>query len=103
MSVSFEREISVLGESGRLFTSSVQHDTLSFSECQQFSGKKVIDISGKYDHGFAVCDDGSVYARGSNHFGELGVGDQVRSSRNFIDEHVNIVSFRVSRCMLKSS
>lgn len=56
-----------------------------FLNVKNYLVKKVIDISGKYGHVFAVCDDGSVYARGSNYYGEIGVGEQVKNVFDFIE------------------
>lgn len=61
---------------------------LTFSEVNELKGIKIIDISGKYNHAFAVSEDGKVFGRGSNKFGELGIG----KGQEFIDKFIEITS-----------
>lgn len=47
--------------------------------------KKVVEISGSFEHCFVVCEDGSVFCRGSNDFGQLGIGRKPAATKEFTE------------------
>lgn len=65
--------IVVLSSSGRVYKSDLPK--INFVEVVELFGQGVVDVSGIYDHCFAVCKNGSVYGYGSNKYGSLAIGD----------------------------
>ena len=63
--------IFALDSEGNLFQSSLA--SISFSEVTELKGIQIEDISGSCDHCFAISNTGSVYARGQNKTGKLGL------------------------------
>ena len=47
--------------------------------------KKVVEISGSFEHCFVVCEDGSVFCRGSNDFVQLGIVRKPAATQEFIE------------------
>lgn len=70
-----------LSSNGKVYSSSLSKDgelTTKFMEVPELSGIKIIDISGSYEHCLAVSVNGKVFGRGSNAYGQLGIGDDQR-------------------------
>lgn len=81
--------IFALDSNGRIFEAKNRtRSKLTFSEVNELKGIKIVDISGKYNHAFAVTEDGKVFGRGSNKFGELGIG----KGQDFFDKFTEIAS-----------
>lgn len=53
---------------------SVAEKDRKFQRLMELDRIKIIDISGTFEHAFAVCEDGRVFCRGLNDFGQLGIG-----------------------------
>ena len=47
-------------------------NVLDFSLVESLKGTKIKEVSGTYEHCFAVTEDGRVFGYGSNDFGQLG-------------------------------
>lgn len=71
--------------SGRLFQSFTSCQKLAFSEVTDFSGLKIIDISGSFWHCFAVSDEGRVFGWGANYGGRLGLGKEIEEVDKFTE------------------
>lgn len=90
--IAFANEfIFALDSDGSLFEA--KKSKLNFKEVDELKGIKIVDISGKYNHAFAVSNDGNVFGRGSNKFGELGIG----KGQEFIDKFIGISSLNQYR------
>lgn len=74
----------VLSISGRVYESK-KEPILLFREIPELIGKKIISISGIYQHCFALSSDGIVYVRGDDAFdnGCLGLGKGTKSTDEF--------------------
>ena len=72
-----DNSVVVLGSSGRLFTSSIQHgnDKVQFSLVSELADEEIVCLSGTVDHFLAVSKEGRVFGRGSNDYGQLGLGE----------------------------
>lgn len=77
-----------LSSTGRVFESGIKNESeLSFKKVEKFENKKIISISGIYDHCFAVCEDGRVFVRGIDHFsfGFLCLGENNKNAFEFTE------------------
>lgn len=74
----------VLSARGRVFISKSEPD-LVFSEIPEFKDKKIVSISGIFQHCLAVTDDGKVFVRGGDlsNNGYLGLGKNIKSPDKF--------------------
>lgn len=59
-----------------------------FVKIRELEGKKIVEISGSFEHCYAVCEDGTVFARGLNDHGQLGI------DRREADEFTEISSLK---------
>lgn len=78
------RSIFVLGLSGRLFESEPEK-CLEFSEVEELHGKKIIDVSGIYDHCLALTENGTAFGFGSNEHGRIGLGENIKETDVFTE------------------
>ena len=58
---------------------------LEFNLIDELFDKEITQISGSYEHAFAVAKDGRVFGRGSNNFGQLAVGKGVEFAEKFTE------------------
>ena len=56
-----------------------------FKEIDEFQGKRVVDISGSYNHFILVCDDYTVFGRGSNQNFRIGLPDEDKNYSKFTE------------------
>lgn len=56
-----------------------------FSQISELNNKKIVDISGSFEHCFAVSEDGTVFCCGSNDFGQLGIGRKPANLKHFTE------------------
>ena len=76
--------IFVLSSFGKIFRSPITAPSkLSFSECIEFEGKMISEISGTYKHCLAVSQEGKAYSYGNNEFGQLGI--EINNTSNFME------------------
>lgn len=47
-------------------------------------GKEIVSLSGTYSHILLVSKEGHVFGRGSNNYGQLGLGKEKEKSTSFI-------------------
>lgn len=73
-----------LSSSGRVFESPVS-DQPKFTEISELQGKEITNISGVYDHYFAVTKDGRVFGRGKNNSGQLGLSRSTKEFEKFTE------------------
>lgn len=71
-----------LSSSGRVYESQMS-DKPTFSEIEELKGVNIINISGLYDHCFAVSKEGRVFGRGSNNSGQLGISKETKEVSKF--------------------
>lgn len=71
-----------LSSNGRVFFSK-SCCKLSFTEVPELKGKEIISISSIQEHCLAISKEGHVYAYGSNYYGQLGLGENIRNSTVF--------------------
>lgn len=55
----------------------------AFIPVKELEGIKCVQISGMWDHCFAVTEDGRVFAFGTNASGQIGLGSQIKSVNTF--------------------
>ena len=67
----------MVGESGRVFECRLGGRKKSFSEVVELSGIKINEISGIYEHFFAVSEDRRVFGRGDNGDNRLGMPSDI--------------------------
>lgn len=73
-----------LSKNGNAYKCAIINGKLSdVTEVSEFHNIKISNISGTCRHAFAVTNDGSVYARGQNGYGELGLGRDVENANHF--------------------
>lgn len=75
----------VLSSSGKLFFTKLEGSKgkHSFTLVSELEGIEISQISGTYDNCLAVSKDGRVFGRGSNSYGQLGLGEGRSSERKF--------------------
>lgn len=74
--VCLDYSLFALSNDGEVYQSDQSGGTFQpFQVVSELQGMKIKQISGYYQHCFAVTDDGHVYVRGSNEFGQLGLGE----------------------------
>ncbi|KAK8895320.1 hypothetical protein M9Y10_023768, partial [Tritrichomonas musculus] len=78
-----DESVIVLGESGRVFECSLKTANNSFSEVCELSGINIKEISGVYNHFFAVSEDGKVFGRGNNDNNRLGMPNGIKDVKEF--------------------
>lgn len=87
VSVAFcEKTIIALSKCGRVFESTFSKNKncySTFSEISELRKIEFVQISGTFEHCFAVCSDGSVYGRGSNSYGKLGFDFKIDNVEKF--------------------
>lgn len=67
--------IYALSQNGHLFTSKINsNEVFEFQKVEELNQIEIVSISGTHQHCFAVSTDGVVYSKGSNQFGQLGLG-----------------------------
>lgn len=89
--VCLEKSIIVLSLSGCVYESVSDFKAAGkteFVKIRELEGKKIVEISGSFEHCFAVCEDGTVFARGLNDHGQLGI------DRREADEFTEISSLK---------
>lgn len=76
-----------LSSKGTVYESQNINDgkTPTFSIVPELSRYKIIDVSGAHNHCFAVRNDGVVFTKGVNDFGQLGVGKEIKKTDRFIE------------------
>lgn len=76
--------IYVLSSTGRVFASEIETESefteIYFYEVSSLKGKKIKEISGTWNHCFAISEDEKVFGSGSNCSGELGFANLTQSS-----------------------
>ena len=76
----------VLSSSGRVFNSPVGlNGVLNFSIVSELADHEIICVSGTYEHCLAVSKEGRVFACGSNEYGEIGLGERIKSVSSFTE------------------
>ena len=76
-----------LSSNGRVFLSAVESGSsvLNFSTVSELSGQEIVWVSGTNEHFLAVSREGRVFGRGSNSYGQLGLGQQTSSISSFTE------------------
>lgn len=79
--------IVALSSKGRVFESFVteRSNVLKFQAVRELAACEVRSVSGTKDHSFVVTKEGSVFGRGSNEYGQLGLGKEVKSVSSFTE------------------
>lgn len=67
-----------------LYELNLSEDKREFQRNQELNNISVKSISGITNHCIALTVNGEVYVRGSNKYGQLGVGNSLSKSKNFI-------------------
>ena len=78
-----DKFIVALSSNGRVFESPVS-DEIKFTEIAEL-GNEIINISGLYDHCFAVTKTGKVFGHGSNNSGQLGMSKETKEVDKFTE------------------
>lgn len=78
-----DESVIALSENGRVYECSLKSKKKSFIEVKELSKIKINEISGTSNHFLAIAIDGSVYGRGSNNRGKLGIPDDVGDLEEF--------------------
>lgn len=89
-----ESFIFVLSSNGSVFCSNLSKDIekvdnttkyrLKFNQIPELRGRKIVFISGSYNHCLAVSEDGYVFGYGSNSYGQLGCFNGQKHVSRFI-------------------
>lgn len=58
---------------------------VNLRKIESLQNQQIIDVSGTFDHCFALSKDGRVFAFGSNKEGQLGIGEHVHELNEFIE------------------
>lgn len=92
-----DKSILVLTKFGKVYSSNISYsNTLSlFTEVSELNDKKIVHVSGTYEHFLALADDGKVYGQGSNNNCKLGL----RKDTTGVDEFTQIPSLEI--CKIK--
>lgn len=78
-----DHHIFALSMKGHIYQSNSENGFSSFSIVPELRQVEVICISGTCRHCLAVTSDGKVYSRGSNGYGEIGLGENYEEVETF--------------------
>ncbi|KAK8880820.1 hypothetical protein M9Y10_003512 [Tritrichomonas musculus] len=77
-----------LGSSGRVFEGSLtsyRGNGLKMTIVRELFDTEITSIAGTYSHCFAISKDGKVFGRGSNEYGQLGIGEGEELTDEFVE------------------
>lgn len=83
ISVAFEKDnIIFLSSLNQVFEANLNEEKIRVNRVNELKNKTIKLISGTYEHCIAVCTDGTVFCRGNNDNGQLGLGNK-HSTKQF--------------------